>query len=200
MKLFSVTLLLLFSVTVINAQDRFREIQHYKFFKVQADIGYARPGGNGVKAGVLLALEPKINLNDRLTVGLRSEATAMARGGYSINNISAEGEAGLGIAILPTVDYYFTSRLVRPFIGGGAGAYNFVSIEASTAGGGRASIPAITKFGGMVRAGVEIWHVRAGFHYNLVGKKDNVNYNYYGFTIGLVFGGGVKNEYRGEDY
>jgi hypothetical protein len=200
MKQLFATILLLHSITVIKAQDRFEEIKHYKFFKVQADMGYARPAGSGVKAGVLLALEPKINLSDRVSIGLRSKATAMIRGGYSINNISAEGEAGLGIAILPTVDYYFTNRLVRPFVGAGAGAYNFVSIEATTEGGGRASVPAVTKFGAMLRAGVEIWHVRAGFHYNLAGKKDNVNYNYYGVTIGLVFGGGVKEEYRGNDY
>lgn len=182
------------------AQGKFQEIQHYKFFKVQADAGYARPAGTGVKAGVLLALEPKVNLSDRISVGLRGEATAMARGGYSINNVTADGEAGLGIAVLPTVDYYFTNRLVRPFVGAGAGVYNFVSVQASSANNGSVTIPAVTRFGGMLRAGVEIWHVRAGFHYNLVGKNRSINNNYFGFTIGLVFGGGVKDEYKGDDY
>jgi hypothetical protein len=124
----------------------------------------------------------------------------MARGGYSINNISADGEAGLGIAVLPTIDYYFTSRLVRPFVGAGAGIYNFVSVQASTSNGATISVPAVTKPGAMLRAGVEIWHVRAGFHYNIVGKNDNTNNSYYGFTIGLVFGGGVKEEYKGNEY
>ncbi len=186
--------------TSLFAQGRFQEIQHYKFFKVQADIGYARPAGNGVKAGVLLALEPKVNISDRVSVGLRSEATAMARGGYRINNLSADGEAGLGIAIIPTIDYYFTNRLVRPFIGGGAGVYNFVSVQGSTSNNGSVTIPAVTKLGGMLRTGVEIWHVRAGFHYNLVGKSGSINNSYYSFTIGLVFGGGVKDEYKGNDY
>lgn len=197
-KLFLTLTAFVLTLSVIG-QGRFQEIQHYKFFKVQADMGYARPAGNGAKAGVLLALEPKLNLSDRVCIGLRTEATAMARGGYSINNVSADAEAGLGLAILPTVDYYFTNRLVRPFVGAGAGVYNFVSVQAST-NNANISVPAVTKFGGMLRAGVEIWHVRAGFHYNLVGKSGNINNNYYGFTIGLVFGGGVKEEYKGNEY
>lgn len=197
-KLF-LTLAAFFLSLSVFSQDRFQEIQHYKFFKVQTDIGYARPAGNGVKAGLLLALEPKINLSDKVSVGLRSEATFMARAGYSINNVSADAEAGLGLAILPTVDYYFTNRLVRPFVGAGAGVYNFVSVQASTQNS-NISVPAVSKFGGMLRAGVEIWHVRAGFHYNLVGKSGTINNNYYGLTIGIVFGGGVKEEYKGNEY
>lgn len=197
-KLF-LTLAAFFLSLSVFSQDRFQEIQHYKFFKVHTDIGYARPAGNGVKAGLLLALEPKINLSDKVSVGLRSEATFMARAGYSINNVSADAEAGLGLAILPTVDYYFTNRLVRPFVGAGAGAYNFVSVQASTQNS-NISVPAVSKFGGMLRAGVEIWHVRAGFHYNLVGKSGTINNNYYGLTIGIVFGGGVKEEYKGNEY
>jgi hypothetical protein len=190
------TLLLTISGIITEAQERFQEINHYKAFEVLLEAGYARPAGNGAKAGVLTALEPRFNVTDKITVGLRFEATAMARAGYQINNISADGEAGLGIAILATGDYYFTSRMVRPFAGGGVGIYNFVSVEATSSNGGRITVPAVTKPGGMIRAGVEVWHLRAGFQYHIVGKTNTINNNYFGFTLGIALGGGVKEEYR----
>jgi outer membrane protein X len=185
-------------LTSIHAQERFQEINHYKLFKVQVDAGYARPAGKGVKSGLLLALEPKFNINDRISIGLRTEATAMARGGYSINNVSAEAEVGLGIAILPTADYYFSNRLARPYVGIGLGLYNFVSVQASTVNT-QVSIPAVSKPGVFLRTGVEVWHIRAGFVYNLVGKSKSINNSYYGLTLGFIIGGGVKDEYKGTE-
>ena len=200
MKKFLFFILLVITVTVQTiAQGKFEEIKHYKFFKVQADIGYARPSGNGSKSGLLLALEPKLNLNDKLSVGLRMEASAIARGYVDFTGTEVSGEAGLGFAILATSDYYFTTRMVRPFIGAGGGIYNLVSVEARSGNGGFITIPAVTKPGAMLRAGVEIWHVRAGLHYNFIGKTGQINNNYLGITIGLVFGGGVKDEYTGRD-
>lgn len=196
--LFFIFLVLLISETT-KAQERFEEIQHYKFFKVQTDIGYARPAGNGSKAGVLLAVEPKINLTDKLTVGLRMEASAIARGYVDVNGTEVSGEAGFGFAVLATGDYYFTTRMVRPFIGAGGGIYNLISVDARSGNGGSISIPAVTKLGAMLRAGVEIWHFRAGLHYNFVGKTGQINNNYMGLTIGFVFGGGIKDEYSGRD-
>ncbi|HEX4957888.1 MAG TPA: hypothetical protein VFV46_06890 [Lacibacter sp.] len=190
-----ITVILISSAIMVKAQA-FQEIDHYKAFEVLLEGGLARPAGNGAKAGVLLAIEPRFNIIDRITVGLRGEATAMARAGYQINNASADGEAGLGIAILATGDYYFKNRTVRPFIGAGIGVYNFVSVEATSANVGRITVPAVTKPGGMVRAGVEIWHIRAGIHYNVIGKTNTINNNYLGITFGIAVGGGVKEEYR----
>lgn len=186
----------LFAASITASAQAFQNIDHYKSFEVLLEGGYARPAGNGSKAGVLLAIEPRYNVIDRFTVGLRGESTAMARAGYQINNASADGEAGLGIAILATGDYYFTNRMVRPYVGGGIGVYNFVSVQATSSNGGSITVPAETKPGGMIRLGVEVWHVRAGFHYNIVGKSNTINNNYLGITFGIVLGGGVKEEYR----
>lgn len=198
-KFFLLSFLFISIASYTKAQGKFEEIQHYKFFKVQADVGFARPSGSGSKSGVLLALEPKVNLTDKLSVGLRMEASAIARGYVDVSGTEISGEAGLGFAVLATGDYYFTTRMVRPFIGAGTGIYNLVSVEARSGNGGSISIPAVTKLGGMIRAGVEIWHVRAGVHYNFIGKTGQINNNYMGITIGLVFGGGVKDEYTGRD-
>lgn len=199
-------LLTFFTLTLslsLFAQVKYEIEHHYKPFKVDAGLGYARPAGKGAKAGVLLYMEPKVNVLDRISVGIRTEATAMARGNIDRNGteFSGNGEAGLSLSFLGTADYYFTNRLVRPYIGGGAGIYNLVGIEGTTNGGGTVTIPTETKFGGMARIGVEIWHIRAGLEYNFVSKTGLINNNYLGLKIGIVFGGGVKDQYKGtEDY
>lgn len=193
------TTLMLLIASSLFAQGKFEIVHHYKPFKVDAGLGYARPQGKGNKAGVLLYLEPKLNLIDNVSVGIRTEATAMARGYLDVNQTSVTGDAGLSLSFLGTLDYYFTNRLVRPFIGGGAGIYNLVGVNATTGNGGSVALPAETKFGAMARAGVEIWHLRAAFEYNFVNKSALINNNYIGLKIGIVFGGGVKEEYKGSE-
>ncbi len=182
----------IFFIQSVSAQLRFETQHHFKPFEVLLDAGLARPQGKGAKAGVLLALEPRFNAVDRITVGLRMEATAMARGYAGINgsNPNANGEAGVGFSLVPTAEYYFANRTVRPFIGGGAGIYNFLSIEANSQNGGSVSIPASTKFGGMARAGIEVWHFRAAVEYNFVAKTGDINNNYLGIKLGIILGGG----------
>lgn len=195
----SITFFICFTlIQSASAQLRFETQHHFKPFEVLLDAGYARPAGKGAKAGVLLALEPRFNALDRLAVGLRMEATAMARGyaGISGMNPNANGEAGIGLSFVPTAEFYFANRTVRPFIGGGAGIYNFLSIEASSENGGSLAIPASTKFGGMARAGVEVWHFRAAIEYNFVRKTGDINNNYLGIKIGIILGGG---QYSMED-
>lgn len=193
-------ILSIFICSALAAQDRFEVVHHYKPFEVELNAGYARPQGKGAKVGFLLGMEPRYNLIDQLSIGLRMEATAMARGYVGVNGTTpnGNGEAGLGLHFTPTVEYYFTNRLVRPFIGGGAGIYNFMSIEASSDNGGTVQIPTSTRFGGFARAGIEIWHLRAAFEYNLVGKTNNINNNYLGIKLGITLGGGLFDEYKGE--
>lgn len=193
--------LALFISTVLTAQERFEVVHHYKPFEVELNAGYARPQGNGAKVGFLLGMEPRYNIVDKVSIGLRMEATAMARGYIGVNGTTpnGNGEAGLGLHFTPTVEYYFNNRLVRPFIGGGAGIYNFMSIEANSNNGGTVQIPTSTRFGGFARAGIEIWHLRAAFEYNLVGKTNNINNNYLGIKLGITLGGGLYDEYKGEN-
>ncbi len=190
----------LFLMSTVSAQDKFEIIHHYKPFKVDAGLGYARPQGMGAKAGALMYIEPKLNLLDKLSIGIRSEATAMARGAFDASDFEAKGEAGLSFSALGTADYYFTNRLVRPYVGAGAGVYRLISVEGTSNGGGSVTIPSETKFGGMIRAGVEIWHIRLGAEYNIIGKSGIIANNYLGLKIGIVFGGGLKPEYADPEY
>jgi hypothetical protein len=65
-----------------------------------------------------------------------------------------------------------------------------LSIEANSQNGGSVSIPASTKFGGMARAGIEVWHFRAAVEYNFVAKTGDINNNYLGIKLGIILGGG----------
>ncbi len=173
----------------LSAQDDYSD-RVYKKLKVDGSMGWARPAGAGKKTGVLLSFEPKYNFTDNIAVGLRTELTAMARGTVNISGTTLEGKAGVGLSFLPTGDIYFTQTTARPFAGIGAGIYNLLSLQASTGDGGSIQIPSVTKFGGMIRGGVEVWHIRAAIEYNFVGKSGGFNNNYLGLKIGLVFGGG----------
>lgn len=169
----------------------------YKKWRFEGMMGYARPSGPGNKAGVLLSFEPKYNVTNQLSVGLRNELTAMARGYVDVNGNSFSGKAGAGLSFFVTGDYFFTNSLVRPFAGAGAGIYNLFQAEVNTSGNQVVNLPAVTKPGLMLRTGVDLWHLRAAIEYNMVGKTGAVNNNYLGLKIGIVIGGGPN---RSEEY
>lgn len=164
--------------------------RNFKPWRVDGGMGWARPSGKGSKAGVLLFMEPKYNITDQVSVGLRMEATAMARGYVDVNGNAFSGKAGLGLSFVPTVDYFFTQSTVRPFIGAGGGIYNLVTAEINTTDNQFVKLPAATRFGGVVRAGVDVWHLKAAVEYNMVGKTQGINNNYIGLKLGIVIGGG----------
>jgi len=192
MKKITFSILLLCAVVVTNAQI-------FKPFKVDASLGYAIPGGEGAKGGVLFALEPKYAVIPNLSVGLRFEAAVMARGLADNTGQTSEVDVKAAGSYLATGDYYFTNLVVRPFAGVGAGIYTLASVSANNNGG---SAGGGSKFGGLVRAGVEISHFRLAAEYNLVPSTNvmvvdgNSTYTakakngYIGIKIGAVIGGG----------
>lgn len=195
MKKVSLVILLLCAVAIVNAQE-------FKPFKVDISTGYAIPSGKGSKGGVLFVVEPKYAVMDALSLGLRMEAAVMARGSdlYS-DNASVDVKAAA--SYLLTGDYYFSSNKARPFAGAGVGIFSLASASANsttTTASGSSS-----KFGGMLRVGVEVSHFRFGVEYNLVPTTDVVGYDtngnsvtgkakngYIGIKIGGVIGGGRK--------
>jgi hypothetical protein len=176
-----------------------------KPFKVDLSVGYAMPGGTGSKGGVLFATEPKYAVISNLSVGLRIEAAVVARfSGYdpdgSVQNVSVKASG----SYLATGDYYFNDNYsLRPFAGAGAGIFTLASVETNSSNG---QVSAGSKFGGMIRAGIEITHFRLGVEYNIVPKTTFTGYDsngslttgltsnnsYLGVKIGVCFGGGPR--------
>lgn len=175
-----------------------------KPFKVDLSLGYAIPGGSGAKGGILFAVEPKYAVMSNLSVGLRMEAAVVARfSGYdaegSPNNASVKAAA----SYLATGDYYFSDNYsFRPFAGAGAGIFSLASAEVNSTQEG---VSAGTKFGGMIRGGIEMSHFRLGLEYNIVPKTTFTGFDnngdaakltskngYIGIKLGVCIGGGPR--------
>lgn len=175
-----------------------------KPFKVDVSLGYAMPGGTGAKSGVLFAIEPKYAVISNLSLGLRMEAAVIARfSGYNDEGTVNSASVKAAGSYLATGDYYFSDNYsLRPFAGAGAGIFSLASAEFDSDQG---AISGGTKFGGMIRTGIEMKHFRLGVEYNIVPKTtftgfdDNGNEakltsknGYLGIKLGVCIGGGPR--------
>jgi outer membrane protein W len=200
MKKIPITLLSMLVVLCVDAQKRVQ----FKQFKVDLSLGYAMPQGSGSKGGALLAVEPKYEILDQLSVGMRIEIAAMARGYETASgSTSSDLEVKASGSYLLTGDYYITDNYsFRPFAGAGLGSYSLAA--GSTANGGSVSSEVESKFGQMIRVGFEAGHFRLGIEYNFVPDteltyfsgssniKSTSKNSYLGIKLGVVFGGGRK--------
>jgi outer membrane protein X len=174
----------------------------FKPFKADIGIGFAIPGGSGSKGGVLFSVEPKYAVLPNLSVGLRFEGAAMING-TNLDNSSdnADFKVQATSSYLVTGDYYFTNNDFKPFAGVGAGLFKTGGIQV-TNGATNENTGSATKFGGMVRGGVEYKHIRFGLEYNIIGKTTvapttstsndgfDIKNSYLGVKFSFVIGGG----------
>jgi outer membrane protein X len=176
-----------------------------KPFKVDVSFGYAIPAGTGAKGGVIFAVEPKYAVIPNLSLGLRFEGAVMARfGGYDQDGYPVQTDVKASGSYLATGDYYLMNNYsFRPFVGAGAGIFTLAGVEVNSTEG---DVSAGAKFGGMIRAGIEASHFRAGVEYNLIPKTTYTGYDsngnitsgltspnsYIGIKLGVCFGGGPR--------
>jgi hypothetical protein len=199
-----ICLVLMFG-TVLTLSAIAQDESDLKPFKCDISLGYAIPAGAGSKGGILFVIEPKYAVMSRLSAGLRMEAAIVARfSGYDANgdplNASVKGSS----SYLATADYYLTDNYkLRPFAGIGGGVFLLASVESNQSSD---QVSTGAKFGGMIRAGVEISHFRFGLEYNFVPKTTFTGYNsngdlttgltsknsYIGIKIGACIGGGPR--------
>ena len=191
-------LLLLFTLTAMTATA-----QEFKPFKLNLSTGYALPVGKGASGGLLLSVEPKYGLSDRIDLGLRYELGLLIKA-YTLNDERGETALKGASSYLITGNYLLSDTDFRPFIGAGVGMFSILSVNLSNNGGGvNSGISGGTKPGAMVRAGFKARHFVLGAEYNLVPKTRgivigqsgaNLNYEstntYFSLKLGLDIGGG----------
>jgi hypothetical protein len=191
--------------STISLTSKAQDAVQLKPFKVDLSIGYAIPGGEGTKGGIILALEPKYAVIPNLAVGFRMEGAIIAKfSGYDEDGNAMNTKVKAAGSYLATSDYYFSNNYsLRPFVGAGAGIFSLAGIEVNSSS---ENISGGSKFGGMVRGGIEAGHFRLGLEYNIVpkttfeGYDSNGNYvtgltssnNYIGIKVGACIGGGRK--------
>lgn len=176
--------------------------QEFKKFKVGLGGGYAIPGGNGAKAGVLFYLEPAYRIQDNLQVGLRMEWAVIARG-YSEDIGSADFDVSALGSYTLNGQYYFNNNSFRPFVGAGFGMYSIKAAkldvsDANDPDAGDLGLSDETKFGFYPRVGFDAGHFTLSIDYNLVGATEiegadgKIKNSYIGIRLGGFFGGGRK--------
>ena len=127
-------------VLAMSAMSFFAQAQSFKSVKVDFASGYAIPSGDGAKGGIVLAMEPKYAINDKLTFGLRLEAALMAQ--LEVDQTTGEIKSGSVKALAAysaTGDYFFSANTFRPFGGIGAGLFSVAGVSADATGAGEAS-------------------------------------------------------------
>ena len=205
MKKLLLTLTALCAITFANAQEQGK-------IRVDFGLGYAIPKGGG---GVLINLEPKYNIKDNMSVGLRFGAAVIAKNiefTDAEENSEAEGEVSANGSYLGTFEYNFNNgdSSFAPFVGAGVGYYSVANVsfsaDAESTNFGTDTeasaneIEADGKFGGMLRAGFDWGKFRLAAEYNIVPKSDLKDINgetfgttkngYFGVSLGFFLGGG----------
>jgi len=189
MKRLLIIALLTAFVKITAAQIYDRE---FKPFKIDASIGYGIPNASDTKGGLLFAFEPKYALvNDKVCFGLRLEGalTKIASDSDSLN-VDISSESATNISALITSDFYFNNNEVRPFLGCGTGVYTINTVVGKNEGQLLPDISQITRWGFMLRGGVEWGHLRAGLEYNFVSNSASQSFKYIGIKVGILLGGG----------
>ena len=198
--------MLFFAVAITTSAFAQKEYE-YKKFRVDIAGGAAIYNGGG---GPLFYVEPKLAVHPNFNAGIRLFNAFVAKT-IERNGSSVKSEISNSFSALLTGDYYFTSSTARPFVGAGLGVYNnaALAVNDNNQNGNNNSnttqkydvIPSSTNFGGMIRAGVDVAHVRIGVEYNFVPSTsaqygvntitDNRTQNsFFALTIGGYFGGG----------
>jgi len=178
----------------------------YRKFKGDLSFGYARFGNEAnIKNGFVIAIEPKFMVLDQLAIGGRFETVLLGKNFE--DQYSDDFQVKAYQSFLANAEYYFTKNYsIRPFAGAGAGVYSLSETGTVYSTTYDNSGSPDVKFGSMIRAGVEIKHLRIALEYNFVPNTTNDFYNnngeiftqtsknaYFAVKVGFCFGGGPLN-------
>ncbi len=190
------------------------QAENFQAVRVDLTVFAAYAPADSASWGGGVALEPKYNVTDRLSAGLRLEASGFVSqdvnagpAGSSQASVSQGARAVFGIGAKG--DYYLTTSAVRPFVGLGLGWYKISEASQSVAtGSGSAAIVqsagAYSGFGVAPQLGVNLGGFRLAVTYTqLLGGdrvmvtqaiggprvETNLATSYFAFEIGGTFGG-----------
>ena len=109
-------LLLIIGLFAITTAVQAQSIM-YKPIKVDVAFGY----GFGNAKGVVLAIEPKYNIQDQIAVGLHMEGAILGNVEAETNASGTMGDAEIDISAISsyllTGEYYFSNNSFRPLAG-----------------------------------------------------------------------------------
>jgi len=185
MKKFFLAVLAIIGAFFSNAQS-----ETFKPFKFDLAFGYAMPAGEGVKGGLLFAMEPKYAINDAIAVGLKTELAATAN---LVNRGSSNEYYDVKVRSVyqATGDYYFNTNGFRPFAGAGLGLMRMARVattEDNIDNIDESDVIVSTKFAATPRAGFEAGHFRMAAAYTIAADQSS----YFAVKVGVFIGGGRR--------
>ncbi|MGB4775642.1 MAG: hypothetical protein WBP45_10740 [Daejeonella sp.] len=193
--------LLILALVAFTFPVQAQEQSIFKPFKVDLALGI--PGGKAIRpASIVIMVEPKYALMDQLAVGLRLQHALILNlpvtkeGKIKDANSKEPSPVTFKSSYLATGDYYFSNSAFRPFLGVGSGIYNLEIERYTFLPDGTfyaTTIVKETKFGGLVRGGLEAGHFRVALEYNIMSQiDDHTQGSHLGIKVGGFLGGGRR--------
>ncbi len=192
-----------FVLVVVFLVSTFAQLnaQEAKKFRFDIQLGFATVP-ESTSGGVLINLEPKFTLNEKMNVGLRIGGAVIAKNVQTQGGDIEEAEVGFNGSYLGTFDYYFhkSGSSFAPFVGAGIGYNQIANVDTENDEDFDGEIELDGKIGGMVRVGFDWFKFRLSAEYNLIPKSDLRDFqnktigtstnSYLGLSLGFYFGGG----------
>jgi outer membrane protein W len=186
----------------------------YQPIRVDLTFYAAYAAADATAWGGGVALEPKFNVTDHFSAGLRLEGAGFVTQDVKVSSGSTSANVSQGArgvaAFLAKADYYFTDSTVRPFVGVGLGLYRIGagSQSVSSGTGGATVVQTASSFRGFgfaPQAGLNLGGFRLAATYHVITGGDMVvatqavgtsvptavklPKNFFAFEIGGTFGG-----------
>jgi outer membrane protein W len=149
--------------------------ESYQPIRVDTTITFLSGSADIAEYGIGAAIEPKYNLTDRISVGVRLEGAALVPESVSVGGDSVSMGARAVSAYLAKADYYLTTSGVRPFVGIGAGLYRIGSVNQSVSGANVVQqAEAFSGFGVAPQLGINFGGFRLAGTYHVITGGDRV--------------------------
>ena len=179
-------------VIVFAALTSLKAQNDYRPFKL--DVGVLMGEVDAHHIGLFAPyIEPKLNVNNHLSLGLRFEYVFYSKEDFIVYNprdpyfsdVDADGWTFSGLL---TADYYFNDNNIRPFIGLGAGLYYMYNEKENSYLDFNEELIA---FGLVPRVGFNIGQFRIACEYNSI-FSDKSDLGYLSLKLGFELGGKKK--------
>jgi hypothetical protein len=185
--------------TVVLLSFSYTQAQRKGAFRAGLDIAII-PATKGFGLG--FTLEPKYNIKQNMSVGLRFGSSGIVKDIKQTSNTNS-GTVSTHSYVYGTYDYYFSSGTsFVPFVGGGLGYSSNSNVMVVDLNNNNSSnTKSQGGFSGLVRAGFEAGKFRLGVEYNILPESlllneatgiytGNTSNSYLGINVGFYVGGG----------
>ncbi len=149
-----------------SARDAGAQAKSYQPVRVDVGIAGAYTPSYG-RSGFGAVVEPKLNITDQISVGLRFDGV-VTFGGTLGSNGDTSISVGAAAATLLDGEYFLTTSSVRPFVGLGLGMYAIVSQSVEAGSNTSVSQAAGRYFGIAPSIGIDLGRLRLAATYNLI--------------------------------